>query len=77
MTRSEEQLHVGTERVETGRARLRKYVVTEQETVSVPSATKRFASSGSRSLTETSATLSTAPTSAKKSTKSSSPKNAP
>ena len=36
MTRSEEQLHVGTERVETGRARLRKYVVTEQETVSVP-----------------------------------------
>lgn len=36
MTRSEEQLHVGTERVETGRARLRKYVVTEHETVTVP-----------------------------------------
>ncbi|HEX5730885.1 PRC and DUF2382 domain-containing protein [Microbacterium sp.] len=36
MTLSEEQLHVGTERVETGRARLRKYVVTEQETVTVP-----------------------------------------
>jgi uncharacterized protein (TIGR02271 family) len=36
MTRSEEQLHVGTERVQTGRARLRKYVVTEQQTVSVP-----------------------------------------
>jgi uncharacterized protein (TIGR02271 family) len=36
MTRSEEQLHVGTERVETGRARLRKYVTTEQETVTVP-----------------------------------------
>jgi len=36
MTRSEEQLHVGTERVEAGRARLRKYVVTEQETVTVP-----------------------------------------
>lgn len=36
MTRSEERLHVGTERVETGRARLRKYVVTEQETVTVP-----------------------------------------
>jgi uncharacterized protein (TIGR02271 family) len=36
MTRSEEQLHVGTERVETGRARLRKYVVTEHETVDVP-----------------------------------------
>jgi sporulation protein YlmC with PRC-barrel domain/stress response protein YsnF len=37
MTRSEEQLHVGTERVQTGRARLRKYVVTEQQTVSVTS----------------------------------------
>ncbi len=36
MTRSEEQLHVGTERVEAGRARLRKYVVTEQQTVTVP-----------------------------------------
>jgi uncharacterized protein (TIGR02271 family) len=36
MTRSEEQLHVGTETVQTGRARLRKYVVTEQETVTVP-----------------------------------------
>jgi uncharacterized protein (TIGR02271 family) len=36
MTRSEEHLQVGTERVETGRARLRKYVVTEQETVTVP-----------------------------------------
>ncbi|TKV56415.1 DUF2382 domain-containing protein [Nakamurella flava] len=36
MTRSEEHLQVGTERVEAGRARLRKYVVTEQETVTVP-----------------------------------------
>jgi len=36
MTRSEERLHVGTERVETGRARLRKHVVTENETVTVP-----------------------------------------
>jgi uncharacterized protein (TIGR02271 family) len=36
MTRSEEQLHVGTERVETGRARLRKHVVTEEQTVTVP-----------------------------------------
>ncbi|WNB86697.1 PRC and DUF2382 domain-containing protein [Cellulomonas sp. ATA003] len=36
MTRSEEQLHVGTERVQTGRARLRKYVVTEQQTATVP-----------------------------------------
>lgn len=36
MTRSEEQLNVGTQRVETGRARLRKYVVTEQQNVTVP-----------------------------------------
>ena len=36
MTRSEEQLNVGTERVEAGRARLRKFVVTEQQTVTVP-----------------------------------------
>ncbi|KSU56348.1 DUF2382 domain-containing protein [Microbacterium enclense] len=36
MTRSEEKLRVGTERVQTGRARLRKYVVTEHETVTVP-----------------------------------------
>ena len=36
MTRSEEQLRVGTENVETGRARLRKYVVTEQVTTTVP-----------------------------------------
>lgn len=36
MTRSEEQLRVGTERVQTGRARLRKYVVTEQQNVTVP-----------------------------------------
>ena len=36
MTRSEEQLRVGTESREAGRARLRKYVVTEQQQVSVP-----------------------------------------
>lgn len=36
MTRSEERLHVGTETVQTGRARLRKHVVTEQQTVTVP-----------------------------------------
>jgi uncharacterized protein (TIGR02271 family) len=36
MTRSEEHLRVGTENVETGRARLRKYIVTEQVTQSVP-----------------------------------------
>jgi uncharacterized protein (TIGR02271 family) len=36
MTRSEEQLHVGTEKQETGKARLRKHIVTETETVQVP-----------------------------------------
>ena len=36
MTRSEEQLHVGTENVETGKARLRKYIVTENVTQTVP-----------------------------------------
>jgi uncharacterized protein (TIGR02271 family) len=36
MTRSEEQLRVGTERVEAGRARLRKYIVTEDVTTTVP-----------------------------------------
>ncbi len=36
MTRSEERLHVGTESVETGRVRLRKYIVTENVTKTVP-----------------------------------------
>ncbi len=36
ITRSEEQLRVGTQRVEAGRAKLRKFVVTEQQTVTVP-----------------------------------------
>jgi uncharacterized protein (TIGR02271 family) len=36
MTRSEEQLRVGTQRVEAGRARLRKYVVSENVTQTVP-----------------------------------------
>ncbi len=36
MTRSEERLQVGTENVAIGRARLRKYVVTENVTTTVP-----------------------------------------
>jgi uncharacterized protein (TIGR02271 family) len=36
MTRSEEQMRVGTETVEGGRARLRKYVVTENVSTTVP-----------------------------------------
>jgi uncharacterized protein (TIGR02271 family) len=36
MTRSEEQLRVGTQTREAGRARLRKHVATEHQQVSVP-----------------------------------------
>ncbi|WP_221351089.1 PRC and DUF2382 domain-containing protein [Streptomyces beigongshangae] len=36
MTRSEEHMHVGAERYEAGRARLRKYVVTEEVQQTVP-----------------------------------------
>ena len=36
MTRSEEELHVGTEKVQTGVAKLRKYVTTEQVSKTVP-----------------------------------------
>jgi uncharacterized protein (TIGR02271 family) len=36
MTRSEEELRAGTRTQEAGRARLRKYVVTEQQTTTVP-----------------------------------------
>lgn len=36
MTRSEERLNVGTERVNAGRARLRKHIVTEHVTTTVP-----------------------------------------
>ncbi|WP_144659227.1 DUF2382 domain-containing protein [Paenarthrobacter nicotinovorans] len=36
MTRSEEQLNVGTRKEETGRARLRKYITTENVTTTVP-----------------------------------------
>lgn len=41
MTRSEEQLHVGTQQVETGKARLRKFIVSEQVQTSVPTSTER------------------------------------
>jgi len=41
MTRSEERLRVRTESRETGRARLRKYVTTETETVEVPVSKER------------------------------------
>ena len=41
MTRSEERLRVGTERVESGRARLRKRIITEQVTATVPVSQER------------------------------------
>jgi uncharacterized protein (TIGR02271 family) len=41
MTRSEEQLHVGTQQVETGKARLRKHIVSEQVQTSVPVSSER------------------------------------
>jgi hypothetical protein len=54
MTRSEEELHVGTTERESGRARLRKYVVTENVTRRCRSSARRSASSASRSPTPTS-----------------------
>jgi uncharacterized protein (TIGR02271 family) len=41
MTRSEEQLHAGKETVTTGKARLRKWVETEEQQVSVPVRTEK------------------------------------
>lgn len=42
VVRHEEELHVGKERVATGRMRLRKHVVTEQKTVTVPVEREEF-----------------------------------
>ena len=42
VTLREEQLNVGKQRVETGRVRIRKYVVTEQQTVTVPVEREEF-----------------------------------
>ncbi len=36
MTRSEDRLHAGTEKVTAGKARLRKFVETEQQQITVP-----------------------------------------
>ncbi|PZR85741.1 MAG: hypothetical protein DLM67_25260 [Candidatus Nephthysia bennettiae] len=48
MIRSEERLQVGTERVEPGRDRLRKYIVTENVIQTVPVSTRKCGSSASR-----------------------------
>ena len=55
MTRSEEELRVGTTERETGRVRLRKYVVTEDVRRRSRSSARRSGSSASRSRTPTSA----------------------
>lgn len=55
MTRSEERLHVGKERQATGRARLRKYVTTENVTKTVPVEREESVLSGSRSPMQTAA----------------------
>ena len=70
MTRSEERLHVGTENVQAGRARLRKYVVTETVTTRYLSATKKCGWSASRSPRPTATLRYLARLSARKNTKS-------
>jgi hypothetical protein len=52
MTRSEDKLRVGTAPRERGRARLRKYVLTENVETTVPVHAKSHVSSGSRSPTK-------------------------
>ena len=47
MTRSEEHLRAGTQTQEVGRARLRKYVVTEHEQVTVPVSREEYGSNAS------------------------------
>jgi len=77
MTRSEERMEVGTERRETGRARLRKYVVTEDVTTTVPVQREEVLSCASRSPTPTGTLLSPARTCRRRSTRSSSPRSDP
>ena len=69
MTRSEEELSVGTQR-ESGRVRLRKYVVTEQVSRDRPGRAKKYGSSGNRSPTQTATRRCPAWTSPRRSTRS-------
>src|SRR4051794_3580040 len=70
MTRSEEELRVGTTQPERGRARLRKYVVTEERaTRRSRCSARRSGSSASRSPTRTSTMHWTDPPSPRRSTK--------
>ena len=67
-TRTEERLNVGTEARESGRVRLRKYVVTDTFTQTIPQP-QQSASSVSRSPMPTAATRSPGLTSARRSTR--------
>ena len=60
MTLSEEEVRVGTTERESGRVRLKKYIVEDEVTKTVPSVAKRFGSNASRSRTPTAATPSRA-----------------
>ena len=71
MTRSEERLRAATERVEAGRARLRKYIVTENQQVSVPVTREQVRVEREPITDENRAPLSTAPSSRRRSTRSS------
>ena len=77
MTRSEEELRVGTREREAGRARLRKYVVTESVTQTVPGSARKFASSVSRSPTPTATRPCRGPISPRRSTRSSCTRRSP
>ena len=77
MTRSEEHLRVGTEKVEAGRARLRKYVVTEQQSVQVPVSREEVRVEREPITDANRATPCPARTSPKRNTKSCSTRNAP
>ena len=70
MTRSEEELRVGTTQREAGRARLRKHVVTDQVQQTVPVQREEVGSSASRSPTQTPTRQATGRRSPRRSTRS-------
>jgi sporulation protein YlmC with PRC-barrel domain len=76
MTRSEERLNVGTQNVQAGSARLRKHIVTEQQTVTVPVQHEELRSSPSPSPTPTQPPRPTGRHCPRKSTKLPSTRNA-
>jgi stress response protein YsnF len=77
MTRSEERLHVGAERREVGRARLRKYVVTEEVQKTVPVRREEVRVEREPITDDTGMQPCPGPTSPRPSTRSPSTRNAP